>query len=781
MPANLQLLREAGEGDAMRLRFFALLFLATAIAVPHAISAQSTGSPQGTASKISPASSSGASIEGTVFDPDGRVVAGAKVNLLDSMVAVAETTTDAQGKYRFDGLRGGTFAVVANSPGFSEQSAEIDVRGAETHTTDLHLKLSAGQEKVVVSASLAGALAPQLGSSLTVVSRQDIENQGAQSVYEALRYVPGVALAQSGERGAVASAFIRGGDSDYNLVMIDGIPLNDFGGGFNLSPLPVDGAESLEVTRGPQSALYGENAVAGVIDVISDPGEGAPYFTLLSEGGSNETLRVATSGAGSEGGFNWSYDLSRFSDRGPVIDDNYRNQTSLITLGYSRSPRRSIEVHFFGDNGADASPGPYGSDPDELFPGIAASASSLRQNLFGYQVNYTEQLSSRFRQVTTISASTDNYVSYASFGDENTYNLRLVANTQSEITFSPRDVFFAGFEFDHEQFQDTYNDDAGGNPFNLPRDTYAFFAEDRWNPGSRWFVTAGLRVDNIRTAALPLDPIIAATSITQVDPRLSVAYLAREPRDGFFGVTRFHGSYGTGISPPNGFELNGTNPRLLPERNTSFDAGVEQRLMDGKAVLDVTYFYNRFKDQITYVGGTTLSTYTYANLANSDAQGVESSLRLQPTRSIAMTLDYTWLNSAILALNDATEPLAPFVVGEPLIRRPRNLAGYDVSWRHRRLLLDSNAVIHGADLDVEPNYGSYACELDLPCLFENKRYVDVNAGFSYHLPRGVQIYGRLNNLLDQKYEEAFGYPALRLNFLTGIKFSFPAEHGHESP
>jgi outer membrane cobalamin receptor len=753
----------------MRLRVFVLAFLAATIVLPHSLFAQSPAS-------------SGATIQGTVSDPEGRILVGAQVNLLQSMLAVAETRSDAQGHYRFGGLRAGTFAVVANSPGFTELSAEIALQDGETNTTDLHLKLSAVQDKVVVSASLGAALAPQLGSSVTVVSHEDIENQGAQSVYEALRYVPGVALAQAGERGAESSAFIRGGDSDYNLVMIDGIPLDDFGGGFNLSPLPVDGVDEVEVTRGPQSALYGENAVAGVIDLISDQGEGAPDFTFLSEGGSNQLLRVATSGGGSEAGFNWAYDLARFSDRGPVIDDSYRNQTSLVTLGYSRSPRRRIDIHFFGDNGADASPGPYGSDPDGLFPGIAASASSLRQDLFGYQVNYTEQFSSWFRQVTTVSASTDNYTSFsASFGDENTYNMRLVANTQSQIAFSPKDLFFAGFEFDHEQFQDTYNDNADGNPFTLPRDTYAFFAEDRWNPGSRWFFTAGLRADNIRTATLPLDPVIPATSITQVDPRISVAYIARQSSGAFLGATRIHGSYGTGISPPNGFELNGNNPKLLPERNTSFDAGVEQRLMGGKAVLDVTYFYNRFKDQITFVGGTTLSTYTYANLANSRANGIESSLRLRPVRSIEMTLNYTWLNSSILALNAATEPLTPFVVGEPLLRRPRNLAGYDISWRHGRLLLNSNAVIHGADLDVEPNYGTYACELDLPCLFENKAYVNVGAGFSYELPRGVEIYGHLNNLLDQNYEEALGYPALRLNFVTGIKFSFPAEHGRQSP
>jgi len=741
------------------------------------MSAQAPSSQQGAATHPAPSASSGASIEGTVFDPDGRIVAGAKVDLLDSMVVVAETTTDAQGRYRFEGLRDGTFTVVANSSGFSQLSAEIALQGAQTQTTDLHLKLSAEQDKVVVSASLGGALAPQLGSTVTVVSQQDIENQGDQSVYEALRNIPGVALRQTGQRGSESSAFIRGGDSDYNLVMVDGIPLNDFGGAFNISPLPVDGVEQVEVTRGPQSALYGEDAVAGVIDVISDPGEGTPHFTFLSEGGSNETLRLATGGAGSEGGFNWAYDLARFSDRGPVIDDAYRNQTSIITLGYSRSPRRRVDVHFFGDNSADASNGPYGSDPDGLYPGFAASAQSIRQNLFGYQLNYTEQFSRRFQQVTTISDSTDRYDFFSPFFDEDTFTTHLVANTRSEINISPKNVLVAGFEFDHEQFEDTFLDDTDFNPFKLPRYTYAFFAEDRWNPGSRWFFTAGLRVDDIRTGSLPLDPFIPATSVAKVDPRLSVAYIARQSGALFLGTTRIHGSYGTGIRPPSGFDLDGTNPNLKPEESTSFDAGVVQQLLDGKAVIDVTYFYNHFTDQIVSVGGTGLSMFTSANLKNSRADGVETSLRLRPTRSIEMMVEYTRLNTAILALDGSNaEAPTPFTVGEDLIARPRNSGGFNVSWTHKRLLLNLNATLRGPELDVEPNDGTFACELDLPCLFKTKSYVDLNGGFAYQMPRGIEIYGRLNNILDQKYEEALGFPALHFNFLTGIKFSIPAPH-----
>ena len=126
----------------------------------------------------------------------------------------------------------------------------------------------------------------------------------------------------------------------------------------------------------------------------------------------------------------------------------------------------------------------------------------------------------------------------------------------------------------------------------------------------------------------------------------------------------------------------------------------------------MTYFYNRYKDQIVTLGGSfaNLSTFISANIANSDAYGLETSLRLHPVRSLEVMAEYTWLNTAILALNGTTGVQFPFAVGEPLIRRPRNSAGYNVTWTHRRLMLNSNASIRSAVLDLEPNYGSFACE-----------------------------------------------------------------------
>jgi outer membrane receptor protein involved in Fe transport len=755
----------------MRLRISVLLFLTAVLLLPGSISAQNS------------AAKHLAAIRGTVFDPGGRAVPDAEITLLGAMTVSAQTRSDSHGEYKFEGLTAGDYTIVANVAGFASISTDIKLAGDQDLVSEVHLKLSAVQQQVVVSASLGGALAPEVGSSVTVVGSDDIANEGVETVADALRNVPGVAINRTGQMGAVTSAFIRGGNSNYNLIMIDGVPMNDFGGGFDLAPLPTAGVEQVEVLRGPQSALYGSNAVAGVINIVTEPGEGPPHFDFSGEGGSYDDYRLTTGGAGFANGFGWSYNFSRVATTGPVIDDSYWNNTSFVSLSYSRSPRRKIVAHFFGDAGSVLNPGPWGSDPDGLYPGLGNATTVQDQNLFGYQVSETEQVSSRFTQVSSVDVATDRFFFPAGEFSSFTDTLRLTANTRSEITFSPKDVLVAGFEYVRETYKDTYVTDAGENPYTIPRNSYAFFAENRWNPGTRWFISAGVRVDAIDTGSIAADevdagrPFIPAASVIKVNPRLSAAFVAHQSGEGFFGITRLHSSFGTGIRPPDGFELGFTNnPDLKPERSISVDTGVEQRFAQDRAVLDVTYFYNGYRDQIVTLGGdfANLSTFQSANLAKSRAYGIESSFRLRPLRSLEIMGEYTWLNTAILALNGSLAVQPPFVVGQPLIRRPRSSAGYDVTWTYRRLMLNSNASIRGPVLDLEPNDGTFACELMLPCLFRNKGYVDANAGFSFQLPKGVQIYGRLNNFLNQYYEESFGYPALRLNFVSGIKLELPS-------
>jgi outer membrane receptor protein involved in Fe transport len=739
-----------------------------------------------------------ATIEGTIFDPSGRAVPNVRVSLLQSLTALDERQTDAEGEYKFEGLAKGAYRLVANAPGFSASTADVEMREDQTRSVDLRLALSAVQQQVVVSASLGGSLAPQLGSSVSTISEQEIDDRGAQNVTDVLRGIPGVALDDTGRRGGVTGAFIRGGDSDYNLVMVDGIQLNEFGGDFDFAPLPADGVDHIEVARGAESALFGSNAVTGVVNIVTTRGEGPAHFDFQAEGGNFTTRRFVTGGSGLTHGLSWAYDLSRLDSGGTVTNDSYRNQSAILSFGYHRSEQRRLEFHFFGNANDVGDPGPYGSDPDDLYnaplyPGgpsdyqVGLTARN-KQNIFGYEGSYSEEITPRFRQVVTGSVATnDYYFIYPADdgGDSFSNNLRGVLNTRSEVAISNKDFLVAGFEYNREQIKNTYVADANNVPFLLPRTSLAYFVENRWNPSNRLFVTAGLRLDDLRTHSLPpgddgVRPLIPASSITKLNPRVSVAYMARETDSGsWLGMTRLHTSFGTGIRAPDGFELAFTdNPHLKPERSVSLDGGVEQRFFGSRTLLDLTYFYNKFDDQIVTLGGslTNLSTFVSDNLGNSRAQGLEASFHLRPTRSLQVSGEYTLLSTAILTLDGSTLVQAPFHVGQELIRRPKNSGGFNITWQRRRLTLNTNAYLRGQTLDTEPNEGVYAClYYGLPCLFPDKGYVVLNGGFSYRLTHGLEIYGHLNNLLDRKYEEVLGYPALPLNFLAGVKFTFPAE------
>jgi outer membrane cobalamin receptor len=725
---------------------------------------------------LTAATARAATIEGTVLDPSGGAVPAARVALLAPMAPLAEARSNSSGQYRFENLRAGEYRLVASAPGLASAVAKIDLAPDQITTLDLSLALSSVEQSVVVSASLGGALATQVGSSVSVLSDEQITNQGAQNLLDVLREVPGVALTQAGRRGGATGVFTRGGNSNYNLVMIDGVQVNQFGGDFDFASLPADGVDQVEIVRGPQSALYGSNAVTGVVNVVTHRGQGPPRFTFLAEGGSFTTRRFATGGSGLTGGLSWAYNLSRLDSGGVVTNDDYRNQSAFFSLDFSQSPRREFSFRFFGNANDTGSPGPYGSDPLGFFPGIDAFSRN-KQNLFGYQASYAEQFSPRFRQVFTGSVAPNRYYFRTPFGDSYSNHLRGVFNTRSEMTLSNQDFLVAGFEYNREQMKNTYIADANLEPFLLPRTSLAYFAENRWNPSRRWVVIGGVRVDNIRTHELPADgfdfrPLLPGNSILKANPRVAAAYLVRDGGGGGVGATRIHGTFGTGIRAPGGFELAFTNnPKLRPEKTLSFDSGIEQRLFSDRMVFDATYFFNRFKDQIVVLGGSlsNLSSFVSDNLANSRAHGLEASVRLRPVRSFELTGSYTRLNTAILALDGSTLVQSPYEVGQPLVRRPANSGSFNAIWHRGRWMLNLNAYARGKTLDVEPNFGPFGG------LYPNKGYFLANTGLSLQLGHGVELYGRLNNFLNQKYEEAFGYPSLRLNFLTGIRIRFPAE------
>jgi len=313
--------------------------------------------------------------------------------------------------------------------------------------------------------------------------------------------------------------------------------------------------------------------------------------------------------------------------------------------------------------------------------------------------------------------------------------------------------------------KNTFITNATFSTFPIERNEVSVYAENRYEIAGRLFLSAGLRGEFFRTPSIPGDgfsrPVFPATTVNRANPKVSAAYIA--------GGTRLHGSYGMGVRPPSGFELAFTNnPSLKPERTRSFDAGIEQKLARGLLVLDGTYFYNRYYDLIVTLGGslTTLSHYKSDNLANSRAQGAEFSARLRPARWVYINGSFTLLETRILSLDGSADKApSPFHVGQQLTRRPEHSGNFVATFTKGRVAADVTGYFRGKTLYEEPNFGASNG------LFWDPGFANIGINVNYTVARGLVAYGNLRNALNWHYEEVFGFPSQRLNFVAGLKWS----------
>lgn len=699
-------------------------------------------------------------VRGRVVDPSGAAIQGARVAAVNRVGVIAQAVTDAAGAFQVS---------VADTPG---ASLLVTAAGFETKTVPLFqagaitLTIAPQNDSITVAGSTMDIPLSQQGSSISVIPREEIAARNEAQAVDLIRYLPGLTVAATGARGAETSVFIRGGDYDFNLVEINGVPIDWFGGIVDFAHVPTDFLDHIEVIRGPQSAVYGAYANSGVVNFVTrSPQEGAE-FEGLAEGGSHYEHRFALGGSGTLRGFGIGAYVSRLDDNGLVTNGDYHNKNLFLTL--TRNTGRQSFSANGNFNASDAGqPGPYGSDPAHLFTGIDLISRS-RVNLSDYGAHYQIDLTPRVRQemFANVFWNDSFYVSPYGGSYQNNYRGQLEERTVLSLTSHYTMAF--GYAFSREEVKDTYINDASAGIFPLQRNQQGIYWENRLQFGGRLFVNAGAREEIIRTGRIAADPVVARQefprdTILKLNPKLAVAYALREG-------TRLHTSTGTGIRPPSGFELAfNNNPHLKPERTASFDLGIEQRLFHNHVSLDATYFYNRFYDLIVVLGGslTHLSTFKSDNLANSRAQGAEFAVRLRPARWISVAGAYTLLASEILSLSGSTN-LAPqyFVVGQPLARRPRNSGTMVATFSRGRVSANVTGYFRGKDLDVEPNYGAFAG------VFYNPGFANFGLNVNYALTRGVTVYGNLRNALNWHYEEAFGFPSARLNYVSGVKWTF---------
>jgi outer membrane cobalamin receptor len=697
---------------------------------------------------------SAAQIKGKVFDPSGAPISGAQVSVTTRVGVSAQTITSDTGAFQLNAPDAPDAKIVVTAPGFAARTIAPDAAAA------VQLEIAAQSESVQVAGSAIDAPVSESGGSVSVITAREVRERNEPSAFDLLRYLPGMTFNQNGGAGAVSSLFLRGGNSNFALVQIDGIPVNSFGGPFDFAHIPAQAIEQVEVARGAQSAVYGSYANTGVIDFETRRGGSTPSLEVLAEGGTFRERRFGVSAAGMAAGFGLALTATRFDDNGPVQNSDYRDEG--LTFNASRYfSRQSLFLHAGFDSNEVGEPGPWGSNPKGTFTGI--DTISRGKNNFGdYGVRYEIDATSRVREELIGSFFLYNNGYRSPYGFSFNKDIRGQGESRTIVSVTPHYTAAFGVAAGREEVKNTFISDSAFSSFPIPRNNLAAYVENRFVIGGRLFLNAGVRGEWLFTRAIPTDgysrPDFPANTIGRANPKLSAAYVLG-------AKTRLHASFGTGLRPPTGFELAfTTNPALKPERTRTVDVGVEQRA--GPLVLDATYFYNRFYDLIVTLGGSlkSLSHYTSANLANSQAQGAEFSARLRPSRSILLTGSYTLLETRLLDVAPA-----PFQAGQPLTRRPEHSGSAVATYTRGRVTADVTGYFRGKALYEEPSYGASNG------LFWDPGFANVGINLNVALGRGVTAYGHLRNALDRQYEEVFGFPAPRLNFVAGMKWVLAKE------
>jgi outer membrane cobalamin receptor len=722
---------------------------------------------------------SAATLTGRVLDPDGAAVAGARVVVSTPLGTVADQPTDAAGVYTISALPSGTYDVRVVAEGLQADPARVTL-GADQTRLDVHLRLSAVTESVVVSASQVDVPLSRAADAVTVITGEDLAARQIETVADALRLVPGLAVTRSGGRGAITSLFPRGGESNYTLVMVDGMRLNDFGGAYDFSHLSTADVERIEIVRGPQSALFGSDAIGGVVQIVTRRG-GRPRADALVEGGGFGTKRVAAGAAGGSGAWSWGGGAEKtrsdgFTGIAPgtgerVTNDDYDLAHASGTIGYQRPAGLDVAVTGRVDRDERGLPGAYGSDPIGVYPGvdrISRSADTTRQ--IGARVSHP--WANRVRQRLDLNY-TDVHSDFTSpYGESTSGSRRLDARVQEDAAFNTSLGASAGVELLRERGTSTFIVAGAGTPIPIQRTDVGMFGELRYAAHERLFVTAGLRAEHLSrdAVAASLDPFsprpdFPAQAITSINPKLAVSYLVAG--GGGASSTRLHASAGTGIRAPDAFEIAFTdNPNLQPERSRSIDAGVEQQFAGGAYAIGATAFLNRYDDLIVSIGRAleNASRYQTDNISNARASGLELTGSARLGASVTLRGNYTFLDTEVLSVDGlaATAP-PPFAVGEALIRRPRHQAALDLTYAAGRLSAFGELTTRSRVLDVEPNFGASGG------LFFTPGYTVANAGASVRVAPHVSVYARVLNLTDRAYEETLGFPALRRSGMVGVR------------
>jgi len=612
---------------------------------------------------------------------------------------------------------------------------------------------------VVVTATRVPVARDAVAAAVTVVTGADLRSRGLRTVAEALRTIPGAAVVETGSYGGHTALFLRGGESDYVKVLLDGVPLNQPGGAFDFADLTLDNVDRIEVVHGPASVLYGSDAVTGVVQIFTQAGLGTPRLGTAARVGRYGTseLRAGVAGGGARAAYSAS--VSRFGSDGLYRYNNaYRNTVvsgrlrlapdarTEATLGY----RLEDDVYHFPTNGAGE---PVDSNQFSAERGPTASLALTRRMGRSWDVQAFASLrEQRLRFVNEPDSP----------GEDGRFESRdLVRRASVGALVNWRrgaaTTLTAGVEYEDERQRGRSLFEASFGSFPDSTDV------QRWNRAAYAQALLGLAGPFSANVGVRLEDNPRFGGYATY--RVGLAY--RLDR-----ATRFRASAGTGFKEPllienfGGFGTIG-DPTLKPERSRSWEAGLEHRV--GPVTFAVTYFDQRFRDLIEFTFTLAPASPSYFNVAGASADGVEGELDAILAPGLVGGVRYTYLDTRVMEAGPDGGPDGLFVAGKQLIRRPAHTVSpyLTATWDRVRAVLDARWVGERDDLDFARPAGERRVTLD--------PYLRVNVAGEYDVRPGreagpgLKLTVRIENLFDDDAREIANFPTRRRVVLAGAR------------
>ena len=707
-----------------------------------------------------------AEIKIKVVDPQDAAVAGAQVQLLKLGKPVALQNTSAEGVVIFRETASSSYRVQVLAPGFAAETVDLS---STSEAITVKLRVATAAETVVVTATRTPVPTQAAGADVDTLSSGQLELMQPVGADDAMRFLPGAVVNTYGQRGGLSSLFVRGGESTYNKVIVDGVYISEPGETFDFGTLPLAQADRVEFARGAQSTLYGSDAMTSVVQVWTRTGSTpVPELRFGADGGNFGTANGYASLAGAHGRFDYNFFGDQFNTDGQGVNNAYSDSLEGANVGAALSDEVSLRVRVRHSNSYAGLPGAWDFNGDPLVAPLTVGDAHTNTLLGSVELNVAAP--SGWQHRFTVS---DYFYRYTDNSpDGNTYNFSALYDEHVNHT---------AFEYQGDYSERTWAHSTFGYRIENENALFSYPAYPPATNGQRLDQDAYLQQQLTlgRLSVIAGGRFVHSSTYGNTGvPRVALTLLALRGGD-FFSGTRLRFSYATAFMEPDFQETFVTvaegfvpNRGLLPVRTRAFEAGFQQSLLAGRWAVNATYFNNLFHDQIEY--GTNTVTYIgqyppgtlgeYFNVQQSLAQGAEVQIQGRIRKGLSLNTAYTYTSTEILEnpLCTAVNPCSyPYIPGDPLLRRPKHSATTLLSYLGTRwgANLGGSFVGRRPDSDFVDNLVDHAAG-----------YARVDLGGWYAINSRFTAYAAVGNVLNAHYNEVVGYPAMTANFRVGLRF-----------